>query len=307
MTRVTRRDLLCAAGAAALAAATSTAPAIDPLPRVNPRIKGLSLSAYSLRSQMRWFSGKESATGKLDTLGFLDYCAQLGVEGAELTSYFFQTPVERAYANDVKRRAHLLGLDVTSAAMGNDFSHPPDGDTARQELEYVRTWIDHFADMGAPSIRIFATRRPPKGATEDQIIANIVANLAPALAHAERRGVMLGLENHDFTSNVDRLLKILKAIDSRWLGVTWDSGNLPATPDPYAELARIAPYALVAQVKAMIPVNGKKEPADFARLAKVLRDAQYAGYLVLEYEEAEDPYKAIPRHVAALRAAIGAR
>ena len=53
--------------------------------------------------------------------------------------------------------------------------------------------------------------------------------------------MMLGLENHDFVKNIDYLLRILKAIDSKWLGVIWDSANLSPTPDPYAQLERIAP------------------------------------------------------------------
>ena len=33
---------------------------------------------------------------------------------------------------------------------------------------------------------------------------------------------MLGLENHDFVKNIDYLLRILKAVIRKWLGV-WDS------------------------------------------------------------------------------------
>ena len=104
---------------------------------------------------------------------------------------------------------------------------------------------------------------------------------------------MLGLENHDFVKNIDYLLRILKAIDSKWLGVIWDSANLSPTPDPYAQLERIAPYAVTAQVKVMTKVNGEDTPADYARLVKILREANYRGYLIFEYEEDEDPYTAI--------------
>ncbi|MCS5628769.1 MAG: sugar phosphate isomerase/epimerase, partial [Planctomycetes bacterium] len=97
------------------------------------------------------------------------------------------------------------------------------------------------------------------------------------------------------------LLRIIKAVKSDWLGVIWDSANLAPTPDPYKELARIAPYAVTAQVKVMTRVNGEEVRADYARLVKILRDANYRGYLVFEYEEDEDPYKAIPSHITELR------
>jgi hypothetical protein len=38
---------------------------------------------------------------------------------------------------------------------------------------------------------------------------------------------------------------------------------------------------------------------------QILRDAAYRGYLVLEYEEPEDPLQAIPRHIGRLRELIG--
>lgn len=248
---------------------------------------------------MHWWKG-EPTDQKLDMLGFLDYCAELGVDGAELTSYFFP-PMNRTYINQVKRRAHLLGMDITGGAMGNNFRHRPKSEDAQAEMKYYETWIDHFADLGAPVVRVFASRGKVTAGTEDQVIANVIANLEQALPYAEKRGVMLGLENHDLMKNVNYLLKVIDAIDSPWLGVTWDSANLTATPDPYAELARIAPHAVNAQLKVMTQVNGKPSPADFARMLKILHDAKYGGYIVLEYEEKEEPYNAIPGFVKQVR------
>ncbi len=298
-----RRRFLQSASAAALAGFAGKAAAVEPFQRVNPRIKGLALTSYSLRQHMHWQWGKEKE-GEQTMLGFLDYCAELGLEGVELTSYFFERPVKPARLNAIRRRAHLLGLDVAAAAMGNNFGHPPGSDEGKQNLAYFREWIDHFSDLGAPVARVFASKSTPKGASDDEVLANVVANLEVALPYAEKRGVMLGLENHDFVKNVDYLLRVLKAVDSDWLGVTWDSANLDPTPDPYGELARIAPYAVNAQVKVTTRVNGKHVQADYARLVKILRDADYAGYLVLEYEEKEEPYEAVPRFVADVRKAL---
>ena len=49
----------------------------------------------------------------------------------------------------------------------------------------------------------------------------------------------------------------------------------------------------------------KKEEADLARVVNVLREARYSGYVVLEYEAAEDPMTAVPRHIKTLRGLIG--
>jgi hypothetical protein len=48
--------------------------------------------------------------------------------------------------------------------------------------------------------------------------------------------VILGLENHDYLTRIDRMLPIIKAIDSPWFGVNLDSGNVDTT-DVFPELA----------------------------------------------------------------------
>jgi hypothetical protein len=84
--------------------------------------------------------------------------------------------------------------------------------------------------------------------------------------------------------------------------VNLDTGNFH-TADPYADLAACAPYALNVQVKAEIRRAGAKESelADLARVVKLLRDANYQGWVALEYESKEDPWKAVPPLLATLR------
>lgn len=297
-----RRRFLQAAAGASLLLHPVLAYSQDRYNRPNGRIKGVGLTTYSLRQLMRYSRG-QTTTGHMEILDFLDYCSATGIEAAELTAYYFQTPVERKTLHEVRRRAHLLGIDLAAGAIGNNFTHPPTSDEARKQLEYTCDWIDHYAEMGIPVIRIFAGR-PAKGVSVEQALENVVANLTEALACAEKRGVMLGLENHDLTVDVDRLLHIVERIDSKWLGVTFDSGNLAPIADPYAELKRIAPYAVSAQLKVQIPVDGKKESADFDRIIAILKDAGYGGYLILEYEDDEDPLAAVPRHLQAIREAL---
>ena len=85
-----------------------------------------------------------------------------------------------------------------------------------------------------------------------------------------------------------------------WFGVNFDSGNFE-TDDPFADLAKIAPYAVNAQLKVSISPGGKRQPADFERIVRILKDAGYRGFVALEYEESESPFKAIPRILDQLR------
>ena len=84
-----------------------------------------------------------------------------------------------------------------------------------------------------------------------------------------------------------------------------DSGNF-RTEDPYGDLAKIASYAVNAQIKVEIQsAGGEKQPADFERIVKILNDAGYRGYLVLEYEGKQDPLTDIPKYIDKLRTLIG--
>ena len=47
-----------------------------------------------------------------------------------------------------------------------------------------------------------------------------------------------------------------------------------------------------------------RRPADFRRLAEIISAAGYRGYIVLEFEESEDPIAACPRYVDKMREAF---
>jgi hypothetical protein len=91
-------------------------------------------------------------------------------------------------------------------------------------------------------------------------------------------------------------------VQSPWFGINLDTGNFH-TADPYASLAQCAPYAVNVQVKTEVRAKDAKNnvPADLPRLAAILRDSGYQGWVALEYEAAEDPRKAVPVALAQLK------
>ena len=164
-----------------------------------------------------------------------------------------------------------------------------------------REWIDHAAAIGAPVIRIFAGN-VPKGDREDAAIERCIDGINQSLKYAAKKGVFLAMENHGgITATPDQMMKIVDGIkDKTWFGLNFDGGNF-RTDDPYRDLERIAPLAINAQLKVSIAPNGKKQPADLARIIKILRKHDYRGYVVLEYEEKKDPKTEIPGLIKQLR------
>lgn len=302
---ITRRRFLnqCSRAGAAIAAgtvATRMMPAIEPLQRAGaPRLL-LSLAAYSFRDYFR-DSNHQQAGGKdkpIDLFQFIDFCASQGCLGTELTSYYFPPNITDEFLLKVKRHAFLRGIAISGTAVGNDFTLPP-GDKRNQQMVAVKQWVDRAQVLGAPHIRVFAGSAREQAKSEAMKFA--IAALQEACDYAGTKGIMLGLENHGgIVAEADDLLSIVQAVKSPWLGINLDTGNFQ-TDDPYADLARCAPYAVNVQVKTEVHPRGQaKVNADLARVIKILRDANYQGYVALEYEAAEDPWSAVPRILAEL-------
>jgi len=274
--------------------------AIAPIKRNGtPKLK-LSLAAYSFRKQL---TAKPGTPGAMDMMGFIDWCATQDLDGFEPTSYFFPKEITPSYLAQMKRKAHLHGLDVSSGAIRNIFTLP-DGPELEKWHDHVDLWVDHYAAIGCPIIRVFAGKAP-KGVSEEQAIDNAVRNLSKACKRAGEKGIILALENHDFLMDSRRLEAIVKRVDSPWFAVNLDSGNF-IDKDGYEAFERTAPYAATVQLKVELRDKaGKKVPADMSRLIGILKKANYRGYVVLEYEANEDPFTAIPRHLKELRGLIG--
>lgn len=273
------------------------AAAIEPIQRPGkPKFK-FSLAAYSYRELL---SGKEP---QLTLADFIDDCAKMGLEGTELTSYYFPPEATDEYLRQLKLQAFRLGLDISGTAVGNDFCHPA-GPERDKQITLVKSWVDKAEILGAPVIRIFSGHAK-KGQGEAEAHKLAVAGMEECCDYAGKHGVVLALENHGgLTATIDGLLSLVRDVKSPWFAVNLDSGNFQSS-DPYADLARLAPYAMNVQVKVVMnPAGGKKEPADFKRLGKIMSDAGYRGYIVLEYEEAEDPRQACPRYLDQLRQAF---
>jgi sugar phosphate isomerase/epimerase len=301
MKSLDRRRFLGASAALGAAAVTGCLPhaarAIEPIARSGKPKFEFSLAAYSYRNLL---AGKNP---QLKLEDFVRDCARMGLDGTELTSYYFPSDVSAEQLRAIKRLAFCEGLDITGTAVGNEFSLPA-GEKRDQQIAHVKHWVDNAAVLGAPVIRIFSGKIQ-KGQTEAEARRLAIAGMEECCHYAGEHGVFLALENHGgLTTTIDGILQLVQAVQSPWFAVNLDTGNFQSST-PYEDLARLAPYAVNVQIKVMMrPAGGAKEPADLHRLAKILKDAGYRGYVVLEYEEADDPREACPRYIEQLRAAF---
>jgi sugar phosphate isomerase/epimerase len=82
-----------------------------------------------------------------------------------------------------------------------------------------------------------------------------------------------------------------------------DTGNF--LENPYEKLEQIAPKTVFVQAKTYY---GGGEwytlDLDYDRVAKILRHANFGGYMSLEYEGKDNPDVAVPRSIEMLRKAL---
>jgi sugar phosphate isomerase/epimerase len=297
--RPSRRQFLrfcCGAGAIAAGGLAGRTAAIEPIARQGASEFKYSLAAYSYR---KLFTAREN---RLSLEDFIADAAKMRLGGVELTSYYFPANLTPEYLVSIKSLCFRLGLDVSGTAIGNDFCLPP-GPDRDEQLALTKRWIDNSVLLGAPVIRIFAGKQ--RSLSFDEAKRLVIEGIESSCQLAGERGVHLALENHGgLTAKADDMLDLVRAVKSPWFGVNLDTGNFHSD-DIEGDLAKLAPYALNVQVKVVVSgPDGKKRPTDFARLAKLLADSGYRGYIVLEYEEDEDPRVACPRFVDAIRGAF---
>jgi sugar phosphate isomerase/epimerase len=243
----------------------------------------ISLNAFSFDIPLK------AGTMTLDDL--LDFCARTGIEGVDLTGYYFpgypEVPSDE-YIFHIKRKAFRLGIDIGCTGVRNDFTW---ADPVKREGEkkLVKDWIRVAAKLGAPGVRIFAGVLSKEEYPWDQRAKWIVDDIRECADYGKANGVMIALQNHnDFMKSAADVEKILKMVDHSWVGLMLDIGSYHS-PDPYADIAATAAYAITWQMKEKVFVNETQVDTDYKKVIDIVKKCGYRGYLPLETLGTGDP------------------
>ncbi|MCS7300888.1 MAG: sugar phosphate isomerase/epimerase [Fimbriimonadales bacterium] len=252
----------------------------------------ISCAAYSYR---------EALTKRQMSLSdFIRVCAELGLDGVELTGYYFPD-TSRATLNALKRECFRYGLAIAGAATRNHFTQP-DPDARKAEVESVKQWIDIAVALGAPMLRIFADRGIPQGVSEQQAYDWSRACIEQTLPYAEAQGVVLALETHwGLTADAERTLRFTRDLKSDYFGILLDGAN--TLDNHYEMIEKLAPHAVSVHAKTHSRnTKGEFFELDYERIFRILKAAGYRGYVAIEYEYIDPPAQAIPRFAKKLLA-----
>ena len=312
-----RRDFLRFAALTPLAAVTPSS-AQAPIKHPGGPLLKPALNAYSFVELLNQ-NMKDAAKG-MDLFGVCDFCARNNLEAVDLTGYFFpgypKVPAD-GYLNRMKRYTHDLGLVISGTGVRNDFA-TADRAVRATGVQVTKEWIEVAARLGAPVVRVFAGPQSPfkdwESAAGRAPRAEVEQWMAGALRqcaeYGEKFGVIVAVQNHgDFINTGPEHLSLLKRVDHPWCGPLVDSGKY-LTADPYADIAMMVPHAVNWQIKETLGSTLKSPRADFPRLAKIIHDGGYRGFLPIETlslgRKEYDPAAEVTKVLTELRAGIAA-
>jgi L-ribulose-5-phosphate 3-epimerase len=319
MLMLTRRSFFAGAAAAGAAVAAGAAPLPKPVAARQPRIK-LGVASYSY-----W----HFRDPKVSIESVIDKTSDLGIEAVDILHRQMDipekeplVPAHRAYLRKLKRQAFRNGVELVCLSIHQDFVQP-DAAERQKQVEHTHKCIEIAYDLGVRCIRLNSGRwktikdfddlmkargiEPiPAGCTEDDGFRWCIECIEKCLPKAEECGVVLALENHwGLSRTPEGQLRLINAVPSPWLGALMDTGNF--MEDPYDKLRQIASKTVYVQAKTYY---GGGEwytlDLDYARIARILKEAGYRGYCSVEFEGKENADVAVPKSIALLRKTVGA-
>jgi len=247
---------------------------------------------------------------------FLKRAHELKVDGVAIEPPLVSR-TDASYLSEIKGMLEEYKLDVVWA-----WGHPDGLEGGRNEKAFADMMksIDYAAAVGAKVMRVCGASLMFRNEPHGPMLEKLARQFQEAVKVSSKLGIKLADENHiDFTS--DEMLSLIKTVNSPYFGINFDTGNfMRVLDDPIKGMAKLAKYTLSTHVKDLKP---NKQAAvddwfffsstpvgdglvDNQKLAQLLNDANYEGFLAVEidflhpdYEGQED--KAVAQSIKELR------
>jgi len=168
---------------------------------------------------------------------YLQKAAELDLDGLFLADARHLDSLDYGYIAGLRDKAAALGLYLEMGATGTN----PD---------YLQNMVRTAHVLGSPVVRTIVDKpRPDSPSAISEWLAASARELRETLAICERYAVTLAIENGP-QMTTGELLRLLELVESRWVGVCFDSANPIAVMEDPVEAARaLAPLARTVHLK----------------------------------------------------------
>jgi sugar phosphate isomerase/epimerase len=247
--------------------------------------------------------------GDMEYASWIRSAATLGAEGLEHYDGF----IHGSPAEVVSLMADT-GQASSMLCFSPDFTHPDPAERARQ-IERQKAAIDLAVTLGTRFCRTLSGQRH-RNLTRSDGMARTVEGLTRSVEYAERRDVVLCLENHykdgtwqfpEFAQPEDVFLEVLDRVDSPRLGVQYDPSNaliggydpirflkkvLPRVVTMHASDRYLMPGATMDELRRSDGTIGYSDKLrhgetgqgliDYDAIFRIFAEAQFAGWISVE-------------------------
>ncbi|MDF2964398.1 MAG: endonuclease [Paenibacillus sp.] len=246
---------------------------------------------------------------------FIDFAGTTKASGVELLSMFWNAEKDIPRVQEALQRN---SLELACFGACNNLAER-DETKRRAQVQDILGSVDMAALFGAKVVRIFSGDRS-EGLTFEEAKVWIIDGLKEAAAYAEGKGITLCLENHGhFAGKASQVADIIREVGSEALRSTFDTGNfLLVDEHPSEAIEQLKPLVSHVHLKDFKKVTaGAVEGRTYTSLSgsvyagqapgegdvdlpfilSQLKDADYDGWLAVEYEGNEDQQQASARSI----------
>jgi 3-oxoisoapionate decarboxylase len=233
--------------------------------------------------------------------GFIKRAHELKVDGVSLESCFIPR-FDASYLSEIKGMLDEYKLDRVFA-----WGHPDGLEGGRNQKAYaeMEKSIEYAKAIGADVMRVVGASLMFRNEPHGPMLEKLTAMFKQVVKSAAAANVKIADENHiDFNS--DEMLSLIKAVDSPYFGINFDTGNfMRVLDDPIKGMQKLAKYTFSTHVKDLKP-NRQAAVDDWyffsttptgeglvdnQKLAQLLHDAGYKGFLAVELDTLHPDYK----------------
>jgi sugar phosphate isomerase/epimerase len=232
---------------------------------------------------------------------FITRAHELKVDGVSLESCFIPR-FDPGYLSEIKGMLDEYNLDRVFA-----WGHPDGLEGGRNEkafAEMVKS-IEYAQAIGAKVMRVVGASLMFRNEPHGPMLEKLTRMFTEAVKVAASHDVRLADENHiDFNS--DEMLALINAVNSPYFGINFDTGNfMRVLDDPIKGMQKLAKHVLATHVKDLKPNRDASVDdwfffsttpvgdglVDNQKLAQILKDAGYQGFLAVEIDFLHPDYK----------------
>ena len=247
---------------------------------------------------------------------FIKRAKELDVDGVSLESCFFPR-FDDSYLSEVKGMLDENNFDRVYA-----WGHPDGLEGGKNEAAYDEM-VDHieYANaIGAKVMRVVGSSLMFRFEDHGPQIEKLSRMFTNAMKVADKYGIKLADENH-IDYNADEMLELIHNVNHPNFGINFDTGNfMRVLDDPIQGMEKLARFTFSTHVKDL-KINPQAAVNDWyffsctpvgdgivdnQKLAQLLKDANYEGFLAMEIDTLHPDYNddedaAVAKSVAELK------